>query len=213
MKRVEEQRVEICSLEEKILGMIKEIKMMNSNTAVLDEILLQGKRSADNTGIGFSGESRTKRMMLLRRIWVATGTKPNLNSERNGCSRHMTRNKSYLSKVEIIRGYYVTFGGGEKGKIIGKGSLNVKGLSELEEVLLVEGLTTNLISISQCCDNGMKVSFSKKAFCVNNFSDQLIMEGNRSFDNCKFWTPQKALHSRTQEEGMDRIHQRKVRYI
>ncbi|GAA0159087.1 hypothetical protein LIER_15954 [Lithospermum erythrorhizon] len=62
MKQVENQRVEICSLEEKIQGMIKGNKMMNSSTTVLDEILLQGKRSGDNTVIGFAGESSRKRM-------------------------------------------------------------------------------------------------------------------------------------------------------
>ncbi|GAA0184696.1 hypothetical protein LIER_31984 [Lithospermum erythrorhizon] len=50
-KLVEEQRVEICILEEKIWAMIKEIKIMNSSTEVLDEILLQGTRSGDNIGI------------------------------------------------------------------------------------------------------------------------------------------------------------------
>ncbi|GAA0167276.1 hypothetical protein LIER_43786 [Lithospermum erythrorhizon] len=82
MKRVEEQRVEICSLEEKIQGMIKGIKMINSRKAVLDEILLQGKRSGDNTRIGFSGESSKNRMTSPSRKWVAVGAKSNHNSER-----------------------------------------------------------------------------------------------------------------------------------
>ncbi|GAA0168893.1 hypothetical protein LIER_23496 [Lithospermum erythrorhizon] len=82
MKHVEEQRVEIYSLEENIQGMIKGIKMMNSNTVVLDEIILQGKRSGDNTVIGFYRENRKKRMTSPTRKWVAAGAKPNDNSER-----------------------------------------------------------------------------------------------------------------------------------
>ncbi|GAA0154497.1 hypothetical protein LIER_12456 [Lithospermum erythrorhizon] len=39
----------------------------------------------------------------------------------SGCSRHMTGNKSYLIKIEKLKGDCVTFGGGEKGKITGKG--------------------------------------------------------------------------------------------
>ncbi|GAA0142754.1 hypothetical protein LIER_03582 [Lithospermum erythrorhizon] len=113
----------------------------------------------------------------------------------------MTGNKAYLSKIETIRGDYVTFGGGQKGKIVGKGSLKVEGFPELEEVLLVEGLTTNIISISQLCDNRMKVSFSKEACYVSNSSDQLIMQGNRSSDNFYRSTPQKALHSRTHNDA------------
>ncbi|GAA0144988.1 hypothetical protein LIER_05287 [Lithospermum erythrorhizon] len=96
---VEEQKTEICILEEKIQGMIKGIKMMNISTNVLDQIFLRP----------------------------------------------------------------------------GKGILSVEGLPELEDVLLVEGLTANLISISQLCDNGMKVAFRKEACCVNNSSNQLIM--------------------------------------
>ncbi|GAA0159088.1 hypothetical protein LIER_15955 [Lithospermum erythrorhizon] len=116
-------------------------------------------------------------------------------------SRHVTGNKSYLSRIEKIRGDYVTFDEEEKDRIIENGSLNVEALSELEEVLLVKGLTANLINISQLCDNGINALFSKKACCVNNFSDQLIMQGNRSSDNCYLWTPQKTLYSRTQEDA------------
>ncbi|GAA0156055.1 hypothetical protein LIER_13638 [Lithospermum erythrorhizon] len=84
MKQVEEQRVKIYSLEEKIQEIIKGIKMMNSSTNILDEILLQGKRSGDNTRIGFSGESSRKGMTSPTnpRKWVAAGTKHNHNSER-----------------------------------------------------------------------------------------------------------------------------------
>nr|GEZ60501.1 retrovirus-related Pol polyprotein from transposon TNT 1-94 [Tanacetum cinerariifolium] len=43
----------------------------------------------------------------------------------SGCSRHMTRNMSYLSEYEEIDGRYVAFGGDPKGgKIIGKGKIS-----------------------------------------------------------------------------------------
>nr|GFA04345.1 hypothetical protein [Tanacetum cinerariifolium] len=42
----------------------------------------------------------------------------------SGCSRHMTRNMSYLSDFEELNGGYVAFGGNPKGgKITGKDSL------------------------------------------------------------------------------------------
>jgi len=56
---------------------------------------------------------------------------------------------------------YVTFGDGVKGKILGIGNLIKNGLPRLDNVLLVKGLTANMISISQLCDQGMKVNFSK----------------------------------------------------
>nr|GFC65334.1 ribonuclease H-like domain-containing protein [Tanacetum cinerariifolium] len=42
----------------------------------------------------------------------------------SGCSRHMTRNMSYLSDFKEINGGYVAFGGNPKGgKISGKGKI------------------------------------------------------------------------------------------
>ncbi|GAA0180968.1 hypothetical protein LIER_30180 [Lithospermum erythrorhizon] len=74
-----------------------------------------------------------------------------------------TRSNQDPKKKFNWRNDYVTFGGGEKGRIIGKRSLNVERLPRLDDVLLVEGLTPNLISISQLSDSGMKVVFSKEA--------------------------------------------------
>ncbi|XP_073138952.1 uncharacterized protein [Henckelia pumila] len=71
----------------------------------------------------------------------------------SGSSRHMTGLKKYLSDyVEQDKGK-VTYGGGANGKIIGKDTLNVEGLPKLHNVLHVEGLNANLISISQLCDD------------------------------------------------------------
>ncbi|GAA0163415.1 hypothetical protein LIER_19289 [Lithospermum erythrorhizon] len=99
----------------------------------------------------------------------------------------MTGNKANLTSIKEVKPDFVIFGGGKKGKIIGKGSLHVVGLSNLEDVLLVEGLTANLISISH--DNGLKVIFDKITCSVNNQSNELIMQGSRSTDNCYLWTP------------------------
>ena len=55
----------------------------------------------------------------------------------------------------------MTFGNGEKRKVVGKGTLNVEGLPNLTKVFLVEGLKANLVSISQLCDEGLMVRFTK----------------------------------------------------
>ncbi|GAA0144459.1 hypothetical protein LIER_35938 [Lithospermum erythrorhizon] len=117
------------------------------------------------------------------------------NSE---CSKHMTGDKSNLSDIKKLSGDFVTFEGGAKGKITGKEILRVDGLPGLKDVLLVDGLTVNLISISQLCDEGMQVAFNKNACIVSN-TDKLIMKGARSLDNCYLWNPHKALSSRKQE--------------
>lgn len=60
----------------------------------------------------------------------------------------MIEEKNYLKEVKTYTNSYVTFDDGTKGKIMGKGKLVYPCLSNLEDALLVEGLTTNLISIS-----------------------------------------------------------------
>ncbi|GAA0159281.1 hypothetical protein LIER_43475 [Lithospermum erythrorhizon] len=263
IEKVEEQALKIHFLENKVERMTKGIHMMNSSTPILDEILAQGKRCGDNTGIGYN--LATKLGPSEARTFVAAGTQPDQAIKRkqiwrchhcgkkghiapycykiygrgrsryslprmqwvkkgsvvsnvvftslkatawtgwyfdSGCSRHMTGNRANLTCIKEVKTDFVTFGGGEKGKIVGKGALNVEGLPNLEEVLLVEGLTANLISISQLCDSGLKVAFDKNTCNVSNQNDDLIMQGSRSTDNCYLWTPcHRALTSQTQGDA------------
>lgn len=53
------------------------------------------------------------------------------------------------------------FGVGKKGKIQGTGSINLSAQSSLINVNLVEGIKSNLISISQLCDKGLMVMLTK----------------------------------------------------
>lgn len=70
----------------------------------------------------------------------------------SGCSRHMTGNKEFLVNIRQMQGGDVTFGNGLNGKILGIGTLNFEGLPKLKNVMLVDGLRANLLSISQICD-------------------------------------------------------------
>ncbi|GJX52451.1 ribonuclease H-like domain-containing protein [Tanacetum coccineum] len=63
----------------------------------------------------------------------------------SGCSRHMTRNMSYLSDFKEFNGGYVTFGGGAKGgKITGKGTLKT---ADESQVLLKVPRKNNMYSV------------------------------------------------------------------
>jgi len=73
----------------------------------------------------------------------------------------MTRVDKYLEDVRPYATSYVTFGDGAKGEIAGIGNLTKQGLPTLNDVLLVKGLATNFISISQLCDLGLQVNFTK----------------------------------------------------
>nr|GFA63594.1 ribonuclease H-like domain-containing protein [Tanacetum cinerariifolium] len=67
----------------------------------------------------------------------------------SGCSRHMTRNMSYLSDFEELNGGYVTFGGNPKGgKITGKGKIKTRKL-DFDDVYFVKELKFNLLTVSQ----------------------------------------------------------------
>ncbi|KAK2395681.1 putative mitochondrial protein [Trifolium repens] len=130
----------------------------------------------------------------------------------SGCSRHMTGEEKYLMNVRSYKASFVTFGDGAKGEIIGIGDLINHGQPNLENVLLVKGLTANLISISQLCDQGMKVNFTKSECLVNNEEGQLVLRGTRSKDNCYLWMPQEeALTSTclvTTEDEVQLWHQK-----
>nr|GEV55999.1 hypothetical protein [Tanacetum cinerariifolium] len=83
-----------------------------------------------------------------------------INSE---CSRHTTRNMSYLSEYEEIDGGYVAFGGDPKGgKIVGKGKISLDPLGKFDGK----------------ADEGFFVGYSvnSKAFRVFNSKTRIVEE-------------------------------------
>lgn len=62
--------------------------------------------------------------------------------------------------------------------------LTVSGMPELNDVMLVEGLKANLISISQLCDEGFLVNFNRSERSVYDKYNNQILTGKRSLDNC-----------------------------
>src|ERR1044072_6350616 len=71
----------------------------------------------------------------------------------SGCSRHMTGERHMFQKLELKAGGVVGFGGTQKGKIMGSGTISYGKSSSIKNILLVEGLMHNLLSISQLADN------------------------------------------------------------
>nr|XP_027188425.1 uncharacterized protein LOC113785764 [Cicer arietinum] len=72
----------------------------------------------------------------------------------NGCSKHMTDDKIKFSALTLESKGYVVYGDNNKGKIIGIGKVGTTHSPSIEDVLYVEGLKHNLISISQLCNKG-----------------------------------------------------------
>jgi len=126
----------------------------------------------------------------------------------SGCSRHMTGNKDLITGLHPHAISYVTFGDGAKGEIKGIGKLDCLGVPKLDKVLLVKGLTANLISISQLCDQGLNVNFTKTECLITNKESEVIMEGVRTKDNCYMWNSQISYSSKctsVKEKGMKMI--------
>lgn len=107
----------------------------------------------------------------------------------SGSSKHMAGEMSYKTDLKTIGLGQVTFGDGVIRTIVGKGRLNYLGLLALEDVILVEGLIANLINISQLCDQGLIINFTRDQCRVTNNVKTFIMTGKRSSDNCHLWSP------------------------
>ena len=102
----------------------------------------------------------------------------------SGCSRHMTGDCNLFKNFESKKGCNVTFSDGRKSQIKGKGIISLLGLPDIANVLYVEGLRVNLLSISQICDKKFMVLFSKgKCLVLNELSEQLISR-IWTLDNC-----------------------------
>ena len=102
----------------------------------------------------------------------------------NGCSRHMTGDQSLFKVFESKKGGNVIFGDGSKSQIKGKGIISLPGLPDIANVLFVKGLRVNLLSISQICDQGFMVLFSKGKCLVMNESGKKLISGVRILNNC-----------------------------
>ncbi|XP_068323079.1 uncharacterized protein [Pyrus communis] len=104
----------------------------------------------------------------------------------SGCSRHMTGDKRWFTSfTEDCKNGAVTFGDGKRARIVGKGEIKTLGIPCLKNVMLVDGLKANLISISQICDDDdAEVLFNKLKCSVKVAKEVDSFEGKRSKDNC-----------------------------
>ena len=93
----------------------------------------------------------------------------------------MTGDKNLLNGIKNGVKGNVTFGDDAKGKIIGIGNISSKYSNIIENVLLIENLKFNLISISQICDKNLGVNFRKNAcYIVDPTNDNVICTGSRN---------------------------------
>jgi hypothetical protein len=103
----------------------------------------------------------------------------------SGCSKHMTGDKSKFLSLSESKSGNVTFGNDAPGKIKGKGMVSLSnGKGKAQDVLFVDGLKHNLLSVSQVCDRGCEVVFTSKDCRIQSVnSGQLIAKGIRTENN------------------------------
>ncbi|GJV67407.1 putative ribonuclease H-like domain-containing protein [Tanacetum coccineum] len=92
------------------------------------------------------------------------------------CSRHMKRNKDFLTDYQDIDEGFVAFGGSTRGgKITGKCKIRTSKL-DFEDVYFVQELKFNLFSISQMCDKKNNVLFTETECLVLSPDFKLLDE-------------------------------------
>ena len=97
----------------------------------------------------------------------------------------------------------VTFGDGSKSVIKGIGTVDIPGLPVLEDVWYVDGLKANLLSISQICDNGLNVLFTKYECEIINRGGDYMYVGVRTADNCYGLTS--SINNKCFSEKIDQV--------
>ena len=93
----------------------------------------------------------------------------------------MTGDASKFISISLKQDGHVTYGDNNKGNILGKGTLGNKNSFLIHDVLYVEGLKHNLLSISHLCDRGYQVTFRTNSCEIHlpNSKDVLLV-GKRS---------------------------------
>ena len=103
-------------------------------------------------------------MTVLQKYLTALKAKKRWYSD-NDYSRHMMDDIDQFFILESKDGGSITFRDNRKGRIIGIGKIKITSSTFIENVLLVDKLKHNLLSISQLCDVGFNVIF-KTSMCI-----------------------------------------------
>ena len=100
----------------------------------------------------------------------------------SGCTQHMIENGRMFTSIdnEGSKCDKITFGDNSKGKVKGLGKIAISNDLSISNVLLVESLSYNLLSVAQLCDLGLICKFSPKDVVITSIkSDELIFKGFR----------------------------------
>ena len=103
----------------------------------------------------------------------------------SGCSKHMTGDRNMFITLKKEKKGSVTFGNDNSAKIIGKGIVRLGRKDTMaENVLLIEDMKHNLLSVSQMCDQGHTLLFDSKGCKIRKVgSGKLVATTARTPNN------------------------------
>ena len=79
----------------------------------------------------------------------------------SGCTNHMTGEEDMFHSLQLTQeAQEIVFGDSGKSKVIGIGKIPISDQQSLSNVLLVDSLSYNLLSVSQLCGMGYNCLFS-----------------------------------------------------
>ena len=93
--------------------------------------------------------------------------------------RHMMGNQHLFVSLSKTQGGTITFGDDEDGGIVGTGNIDKSPSIILEDVLFVDGLKANLVSISQLCNKDLDVTFKCTKCLIVNSDSKIVFEVSR----------------------------------
>ncbi|KAI9184798.1 hypothetical protein LWI28_001148 [Acer negundo] len=120
----------------------------------------------------------------------------------------MTGNKSFFETLVMEEGGYATFVDGSKKRVVGKRTISIPGLPSLSNVLFVDGLKANLISISHLSDERLSILFSKDDCSILLPNRQTLLKGTRSSDNYYCLEARIVLNNVSMDEQIKLRHER-----
>jgi hypothetical protein len=103
----------------------------------------------------------------------------------SGCSKHMTGDRNMFLTLKKEKDGSVSFGNNHSAKIIGRGTIKLGRKDAMaENVLLVEDMKHNMLSVSQMCDQGHTLQFdSEKCEIRKEGSGRLVATTIRTLNN------------------------------
>ena len=152
-------------------------RMLDPSKQNKKEILFV-KHEEENTGV-WKGKSDQQEERHLSLHAQSEASQWYIDS---GCSKHMRRDQSGFLVLKKEKGGNVTFGNDGSAKIIGKGISSLGNeRAKAKNVLLIENMKHNLLSVSQLCD---QLAYdSQKCEIRNEKSSRLVTTTFRSPNN------------------------------